>query len=361
MTVPSLLAEAVVAMPSPFASPHVAALEDELRDAYGVDHAVAVSSGTAALQTALVACGIGPGTEVLIPAITVVMTVAAIVATGARPVFVDADADSGPFDVADAAAKATVRTRAILPVHLAGRTGDLTALTALANSLGVQVIEDACQAQESRFQGRLAGTIGAVGCFSLKDGKIIASGEGGYLLTDDGDLAAAAAGYRSHWQTGTSTIAAGSRLGQNFRLAEPLAALARLSLAERDAAAAHRRAQTALLTSFVADAPGLKPVPPTHGEDPNGFAALWRIALPRPRGFARHLASVGVINSTGTFGLRAAPTHPAVAFLEPAPCPRAERLLDTLLAVPATAHDTDEQLVAIGTLIRKEAAAWTSS
>lgn len=353
-----LLSEALAAMPSPFGQVQASALESDLKAAFGAGGAIAVSSGTTALETALVACGAGPGTEVLVPAFTVVMTVAAVVAAGARPVFVDARPESFGMDLADAEAKLTSRTAAVLPVHFAGRTGDLGAIREFADYAGVKLVEDACQAQGSTHLGRLAGTVGDAGCFSMKDGKILSCGEGGYILTSDPLVAARAAAFRTHWQTGTSADPPGHRLGRNFRLAEPLAALARHSLASRDAAVQLRREQTMLLSGIVGDAPGLEAIPAEPGEEPNGYSALWRIRLPRPRELCARLAAAGVVNSTGTFGLRAAHAHPACRELDPAICPRAGKLADTLLSVPLTSADTSARIGEIGELIRKEVAAW---
>ncbi|MGH3897509.1 MAG: DegT/DnrJ/EryC1/StrS family aminotransferase [Pseudonocardiaceae bacterium] len=353
-----LLHEAVAAMPAPFGSVQAEGLEEELKAAYGVSHAIGVSSGTAALHSALIGCRAGPGTEVLIPAFTVVMTVAAIVATGARPVFVDTHPDGFGLDLDDADAKRTAQTIALLPVHVGGRTGDLAAARDFTHHAGIRLVEDACQAQGSRWRSRPVGTVGDVGCFSMKDGKILSCGEGGYILTDDPLIAAGAAAFRTHWQTGTPAHPPGHRLGHNLRLAEPLAALARHSLATRDAALTRRREQTDLLTTLVGDLPGLAPIPATPGEDPNGYAALWRIERPRPRELCQRLAAAGVVNAIGTFGLRAAHTHPACQTLDPAACPRAEALINSLLSVPVTSADDDERIGQIAKLIRTEVTAW---
>lgn len=356
------LASVVATMPNPYAQPQVTGLENELAAAYGRAHAVAVSSGTAALHTALAACGIGPGDEILMPAATVVMTVAAITATGARPVFVDATPDGDPMDPADLRSKLTPRTRAVLPVHLFGRsTTNLDAIQAVAAEAGLRVIEDACQAQESRLGGRPLGTIGDIGCFSLKDGKIVSCGEGGYLITDDAEVAADARAFRSHWQTGAPGVTPAGRLGLNYRLAEPLAALARTALADRDHAVAARRRQTDLLVELVGDIPGMHPLPDPPEQQPNGYAACWRLTLPHPRDLCVRLAGAGVPNSIGTFGLRAASAHPACRSWAPTPCPQAENLIDTLLAVPLCARDTDERIAELAVLIRREATAWRAS
>ncbi|MEV6987430.1 DegT/DnrJ/EryC1/StrS family aminotransferase [Sphaerisporangium sp. NPDC051017] len=361
-----LLEQALAAMPAPLGStPQVDALEAELKAVYGVDHAIAVSSGTAALQTALIASGARPGTEVLLPAFTVVMAVAAVTATGAHPVFVDSrlggsgGKNSGfVLDLDDAAAKFSGRTVALLPVHFGGRTGDLDALREFTHDRRIKLLEDACQAQGSRWRGRAVGTIGDAGCFSMKDGKFVICGEGGYVLTDDPDIAATSAAFRSHWQTGTSTHPAGHHLGLNLRLAEPLAALARHSLADLDAALRQRRDQTRLLTTLVGNLPGLEPIQAGPGEEPNEYAALWRIGVPRPRELCERLSEYGVVNSVGTFGLRAASAHPACRTLDPVPCPNAEQAVDELLSVPLTSALDDEHIDRLAATIRTQVKAW---
>ncbi|WP_328373345.1 DegT/DnrJ/EryC1/StrS family aminotransferase (plasmid) [Streptomyces sp. NBC_00445] len=345
-------------MPDPAGRAEAAALESELAAVHGVRHAITVSSGTAALHTALIACRTGPGDEVLLPAATVIMTVAAVTATGAHPVFVDAAAGGRGMDLADAAAKTTERTRAIIPVHLAGRTDGLVELAAYAQSVGLHLVEDACQAQGSRTRGRAAGTIGTIGCFSLKDGKIISSGEGGYLLTDDAELAARAAAYRTHWLTPAPHAPAGSRLGMNYRLAEPLAALARHNLTRLNTALARRREQARLLYDLVGETPGLAVHAPGPEDDPNGYSALWRVDLDRPRDFSTRLAEDGVANSVGTYRLRAAHQHPACQYLNPAPCPRAAQAVDQMLAVTLQPQTTDTELHHLAETIRREAKSW---
>jgi perosamine synthetase len=317
-----------------------------------------VSSGTAALHTALAACGIGPGDEVLVPALTVVMTIAAIVAAGARPVLVDASPDGQPLDLDDLAAKLAPRSKAILPVHFAGRTGNLDGLLRLAAARGLPVIEDACQAHGSRYRGRLAGTFGTAGCFSLKDGKIISCGEGGYLLTSDTTVATRAAAFRNHGLTAAPGRPAQTTLGLNYRLAEPLAAIARASLSGLPAAVSERHRQTSLLTSLVGDMDGLEPIHAPSGEDPNGYAALWRIRRPEPRRFCEHLAACGIVNSVGSFGLRAASAAPACRPLDLAACPHAEDLADHLLAIPLTSRTSDARIADMASIIIREGARW---
>ncbi|WP_224277625.1 aminotransferase class I/II-fold pyridoxal phosphate-dependent enzyme [Streptomyces sp. LS1784] len=178
------MAAAVARMPDPTGYRETAALEADLAAAFGTRRAVAVSSGTAAITTALAACSIGAGDVVLLPAVTVVMTVAAVAAVGAHPVFVEAAPDGRGVNLADLAAKTGPDTKAVLAVHLADRTDGIHGLAVHTRTAGLRLIGDACQAQGAATLGRHAGTIGDIGCFSLKDGKIIACGDGGYLLAD---------------------------------------------------------------------------------------------------------------------------------------------------------------------------------
>jgi dTDP-4-amino-4,6-dideoxygalactose transaminase len=352
------LLRAVARMPDPGGRAEAAALETELAATFGGKYAVAVSSGTAALHTALAACGIGEGDEVLVPAATVIMTVAAVVASGAHPVFFDSGPGGRGADLTDLEAKISARTKAVLAVHLAGRTDGIHELAAVARVRGLYLVEDACQAQGSRYHGRPAGTIGDMGCFSLRDGKIVCCGEGGYLLTDREDLAARASAFRTHWLTAAGDVPAGSRLGHNFRLAEPLAALARRHLADFDAALARRREQDRLLHDLVDGTPGLTALAPAPDEEPNGYSALWRVDLDRPRSFSEHLAHLGVANSVGTHRLTAAPELPACQGLAPTPCPNATRAVNRLLAVSLDSRMSNATLREIAATIRQEATRW---
>jgi len=352
------LADLLAAMPDPAAAGQSMALERELAATLGVRHAIAVSSGTAALHTALVAAGVGPGDEVLVPAVSVVMSVAPIVYAGARPVFVDCT-DSGDIDLRDLAAKCGPRTRAVLPVYLWGRGGDPAAVTAFARQRGLRVVEDACQAHATLSGGKPLGTFGDLGCFSLKDGKILWSGEGGYILTGDDELAATCRAYRSHWTTPPPGQPPLARLGNNYRLAEPLAVIACANLARFGDLARQRHAQATRMLAAVAAAPGLTEVVARAGEAWNGYSPLWRVNLPDPRGFCRRLADCGVPNSVGSFGLVSCDQRPMFAPFSPAPCRTAAHVVDTTLGVVLTAHDDDARISRLAQIIAEEARRWT--
>ncbi|MEV4830599.1 aminotransferase class I/II-fold pyridoxal phosphate-dependent enzyme [Micromonospora sp. NPDC049257] len=345
-------------MPDPSGGPAAGQLERDLAEAFGVPHAVAVSSGTAALHGALFACSIGPGDEVLVPALTVVMTVAPLAALGATPVFVDSDPNTLDIDYDDAARKVTSRTRAILPVHLWGRVGDPAALTAFAAAHDLVVIEDAAQAAGSTRAGQRAGTIGTVGCFSLKDGKILWSGEGGFLLTARRDLAEHAAAFRSHWQPAPPGQQPLSRLATNSRLAAPLAAIALANVHRFQDLLAWRQEQTRRLLHALEQARGLIALEPAADEQWNSFSPLLRVDLPGARAFTEHLAQQGVPNSTGSFRLVPCDTRP---FAQPSrPCRGAAQILDHMLAVLITDRDTEATLDHYAAVITREATTWAA-
>lgn len=355
------LARLLDAMPDPRSESQTEQLEGELARCFAVSHVVAVSSGTAALHCALAALGIGSGDEVLVPAISVVMSVAPVVYVGARPVFVDCDPSGTDFDYDDLEAKLSKATRCVMPVYLWGRAGDPVRLGAFAAARGLWVVEDACQAHGTRFGGRLLGTFGDLGCFSTKDGKLLWSGEGGFIVTDDGDLAARCRAFRTHWQTPPDGEAPMRRLGHNYRLSEPQAVIARWNLARFDELLSRRRHQAELLAALLTDLPAVRLHRPRSAEEWNGYAPVALLDLPEPRGFSVHLTSLGVPNSVGSFGLVSCDLRPPFACHDPAPCPRARALIDVTLAVVLSERDDDDRIHDIATAIIREAYQWVNT
>ncbi len=349
---------ALAGMPNPAGAEFTSGLEHDLADTFSSEHAVAVSSGTTALHAALSGVGVGPGDEVLVPALTVVMTAAPVVLLGATPVFIDSDPATLDLDFADAAAKVTARTKAIVPVHLWGRMGAPADLLAFAAEHGIVVVEDAAQAAGTSRAGAVAGTVGAAGCFSLKDGKVLWSGEGGFVLTDDGDLAAHTRAFRGHWLTPPLGGRPQERIALNGRLAEPLAALAHANLFRFPALLDYRRAQTAYLVHALDSARGLTPLQPATDETWNAYAPLFHVGLANPRGFAEHLAQQEVPNSTGTFRLVPCDTRPMFAGVDRKPCHGAAEILDHTLALVLTERDDEPVLDQYAAVIAREAAAW---
>ena len=166
--------------------PHVAEFEQVFARYVHMDAALGVNSGTSALHLALLACGIGPGDEVITTPMTFIATASAIDYTGARPVFVDIDPVTLNIDPARIEGAITPVTKAIVPVHLHGLPADMDPITDVAHRRGLVVIEDAAQSHGAEYKGRRAGSIGDVGCFSFYPGKNLgAYGEGGAVVTND--------------------------------------------------------------------------------------------------------------------------------------------------------------------------------
>jgi perosamine synthetase len=164
---------------------YVKEFEEAFAKYLDVPLAVTTTSGTAALHLALVAAGIGPGDEVIIPSFTMIATAFAVCYTGAKPVFVDAQAKTWNIDVTQLASKISPRTKAILPVHVYGHACDMDALDLLAQEHQLLVIEDAAEAIGSRYQGKLCGKLGDMSCFSFFANKLVTTGEGGMVAARD--------------------------------------------------------------------------------------------------------------------------------------------------------------------------------
>jgi dTDP-4-amino-4,6-dideoxygalactose transaminase len=231
----------------------------------GAKHGVALASGTAAMHLSLLAAGVGPGDEVITTPITWPATGNVIVHCGARPVFVDVlDADLN-IDPAAVAAAVTERTKAILPVHLAGQPADLEPLLAL----GIPVIEDAAHATESIYRGRKIGALSLATCFSLYATKNVAAGEGGMVTTDDDDVAAVLRSLRLMRRSEGSlydvTVA-----GFKANLPDVLAAIALCQLDKVDQHAEIRRRHVAAYDAAVAELTGIRPL----ARDPRDRHAL---------------------------------------------------------------------------------------
>ena len=178
--------------------PRVARFEEMFRDYIGARHAIAVNSCTAALHLSMVVSGVGPGDEVITTPMTFCATANAVLHTGAVPVFVDVDPATGNIDPERIASAVTPRTKAILPVHYAGRPCRMDRIEAIAHAHGLLVIEDAAHAIEASYQGRRIGTIGNLTCFSFYVTKNVVTAEGGMVTTDDADLAAKIKMYALH-------------------------------------------------------------------------------------------------------------------------------------------------------------------
>lgn len=242
--------------------------EELLRERFSAEHAVALSSCTAALQLSLVALGVGPGDEVVVPAITYPATANVVLHQGARPVLVDVEPETLTMDPGAFAAALTPRTRAVLPVHLAGVPADLDAITAVADRHGVAVVEDAAHAIGATYGGRpVGGGTSRATCFSFHPTKIVTTVEGGALLTDDARLAASARLHRLHGVSSGAHERAGSAgmwealvPGFKANMTDVQAAVGVAQLGRLDGFLATRRALAERYLERLVDVPAVRPL-----------------------------------------------------------------------------------------------------
>lgn len=248
--------------------PDVARFEGLLATATGSRHAVAVSNGTAALHALYAALDLGPGDEVLVPALTFAATANAAVYCGATPVFVDVRPGTLLIDPADAAAKITPRTKALVGVDYAGQPCDWPALRALADRHGIALLADGCHALGAALEGTPVGALADATTFSFHPVKHVAAGEGGAVVTDDAALAERMRRFRTHGISATAAERAASgtwayemvELGYNYRLTDMQCALAASQLARLEAFVDRRQALAARLTEGLAHLPDVRPL-----------------------------------------------------------------------------------------------------
>ena len=327
--------------------PEVAAFEEEFARYCGAAEAVGVNSGTSALHLALLAAGIGAGDEVITSPFTFVATAAAIVYTGARPVFVDIDPASFNIDVQRIERAITPRTRAILPVHLFGQPADMDAIMDIARRRGLLVIEDAAQSHGAEYKGRRVGGIGAMGCFSFYPGKNLgACGEGGAVVTND---AAYARQIRLLRDWGSERKYIHDVKGYNYRMEGMQGAILRVKLRHLEQWTEARRAHAA-----------------RYGE----LLANCGVRLPEAMPYARHVYHVYSIRSADRDTLRAALQqreiqtgvhYPVPIHLQPAYAdlgyargafPMAEQAAAEVLALPIYPEMSDAQLQEVAAAVR---------
>ncbi|MCS7136277.1 MAG: DegT/DnrJ/EryC1/StrS family aminotransferase [Nitrososphaerota archaeon] len=240
----------------------VSEFEKRFASYIGVEYAIAVNSGTAALHTALAACGIGHGDEVIVPAMTFVATANVVLIQGARPVFVDVDPETLCMDPEKFQNAITDNTKAVIPVHVYGCPAEMDAIMEIAEDKGLIVIEDAAQAHGALYKGRKVGSIGHMGCFSFFASKNMTTGEGGIITTNDAEYARKCRLFRTHGQEEAHMAV---MPGLNYRMTEFEAAIGLVQLSKLDKLNAVRARNAETLANYLKDIPGIMtPTFPSH-------------------------------------------------------------------------------------------------
>ncbi len=330
--------------------PEVEAFEAELAAALGARHAVAVGNGTDALALSLRALGVGPGDEVVTTAVSAAFTALAIQQVGARPVFVDVDAETLNLDPALVAPALTPRTKAILPVHLYGHPAEMEPLVELGRAHAIAVLEDACQAHGALYRGRPVGTLAgalSLGALSFYPTKNLGGlGDGGAVLANDPDLASRLRQLRNGGQTSRYRH---ESFGVNSRLDELQAAILRVGLRHLPAWTERRRELAAFYLRELAETGlGL----PREQDYARAVYHLFVVRHPRRDAFAAALAERGV----GTLVHYPTPLHLLPAFTGPTPPPRlpvAERACAEILSLPLYPELTEAQAEEVAKAVRE--------
>jgi dTDP-4-amino-4,6-dideoxygalactose transaminase len=330
----------------------VEAFEAAFAEYTGARFCVGLNSGTAAIQLAVMACGLKAGDEVILPANTFFATAEGVSTAGATPVFVDADPVSYNIDVSKIEAAVTPRTRAIMPVHLYGQAAPLDEIFEMAERHNLLVIEDAAQAHGSLYKGRRVGALGRAGCFSFYPGKNLgAYGEGGAVVTNDAEVARMVRLLRDH---GSERKYHHEIIGYNFRLEGIQGAVLGVKLRHLERWNELRREHAARYTELLRGA---------------------GLALPREMPYARHVYHLYVVQfearaalqqSLAAAGVQTGIHYPVPIHLQPAygflghgrgDFPEAERQADRVLSLPMFPELTGEELLRVAEAIGKSGVA----
>jgi dTDP-4-amino-4,6-dideoxygalactose transaminase len=331
-------------------------------------HGICVVNGTFALEVALRAAGVGPGDEVIVPSYTFIATATSVLAVGARPVFADVDPQTMQIDPTSVEERVNSRTRAVIPVHLAGHPADLDAIMAIAERYGITVIEDAAQSHGAAWKGRRVGAIGHLGTFSFQTSKNITAGEGGILVTNDDALAARVWSIHNVGRVPGGLWYQHESIGWNLRMTEFQAAVLLCQLDRAEEHLHRRQVNAAALSGLLVHIDGVEPLT----VDSRVTSHAWHIYLFRyepamfggmdKNTFIRCLQTEGIPAAPGYIPLhrnramrQALWEQFGVKVEDIPPCPTAERACDeTVVWLPQSVlMGTSQDLASIAQALEK--------
>jgi perosamine synthetase len=327
--------QAVLASGQLSQGPKVEEFEAMVAAVTGSRYAFAASSCTTAMHLALVALGIGPGDEVLVPDFTFPATANVVVQQGAVPVLVDVQPETYNVEPVDLKRHLTPRTRAIMPVHLFGLSADLDPCVAFAREHGLAVLEDAACALGATYHGRPCGSVGDVGCYSFHPRKVITTGEGGMVVTDDDDLAERLRLFRSHGGVRAAGRFTFTEAGFNYRLSDVHAAMGVAQMRRLPEIVARRRALAAALTERLSGIPGVRPPeePAWGGHIFQAYVAVLDEGIDRDRVIGG-LREQGIESTIGTYALHTEPFFRRAYGYQAGQLPASAALARQSLALP---------------------------
>jgi perosamine synthetase len=320
--------------------PYVQKFEDEFRNFVGVGHGIAVSNGTVALHLALVALGVGPGDEVIVPDLTFAATINAVLYCGATPVIVDVDRQTWCMTRESVEHACTAQTKVIIPVHLYGRPAEIGPIAEFARGRGIAVVEDCAEAHGARYDGRVVGQFGDVSCFSFYANKIVTTGEGGMCLTDSEDIATSLRLLRDHGMSPDRSYWH-ERVGYNYRITNLQAAIDESQL-WRIKGTLQRNARIAALYREALDGIPSVRFPPVMSDKYEPVVWLACVQVPADKRLA-------VMRAAHEARIETRPFFHPLSTLPPygkyaRSCPNSAELSATGINLP-TSDDVDEQVV----------------
>ncbi|MFJ3670760.1 DegT/DnrJ/EryC1/StrS family aminotransferase [Streptomyces sp. NPDC090106] len=343
--------------------PRVAAFEKAFAERVGAEHGIAVSSCTTALHLSLVALGIGPGDEVVVPSLSFIATANAVRYVGAEPVFADVELTTGNLTPDTVDAVRTPSTKAVLAVHQGGVPADVHALRAACAEWDLPLIEDAACAIGSTVGGKPVGHGALLAAWSFHPRKLVTTGEGGMITTDDAEWAARLRRLREHGMNASAAdrhasdkpvLEAYLEVGFNYRMTDVQAAIGLVQLGKLDAMIARRRELAARYAELLADVPGLTPVrDPGHGQ--SNFQSCWVLvdeAYPLDRD--QLLAALAAAGVSARRGIMAAHLEPAYAGQPHVPLPVTERITRDSLILPVFHTMTEAQQDRVVAVLREQ-------
>lgn len=334
--------------------------EGQFARTYGVKHGIASTSGTSSIHVAIGAINPDPGSEIITTAISDIGSIIPILYQNCIPIFADLDPKTCSIDIADLESRITAKTKAVLAIHLFGLMGDMEQVRETCRAHGLYLIEDACQAHMAERDGRLAGTVGDFGCFSLQQSKQITSGDGGITITDDDRLASRARLFADKaWPREAGWGERGYLfLAMNYRMTELQGAVALAQLRKVSDIVEKRRALGQRLSELLANAPGVMPphipegckhsfwlYPITIDEErlgvtPEEFAkAVGAEGIPASQGYIKQpLYMFPVLREKRTYGTSHCPfdcpIHGTQIEYKQGMCPKTEEILRTVITLP---------------------------
>jgi perosamine synthetase len=338
--------------------PYVARFEDAWAGYCGARYGIAVTNGTAALHAAFAALRLQPGDEVIMPSFTIIGCAHAVLDGGGVPVLVDADPVTWCMDVSQVASRITARTRAILAVHIYGHPVDMQPLRDLAEQHGLRIVEDASEAHGAEYRGQRAGSLGDIACFSFYANKILTTGEGGMVLTDDDMLARRVRSYRNMAFRSERRFVH-TEYGRNERMTALQAAVGLAQVEDIESRVRRKREIGRRYTSLLRDVAGLQ----LPAEMPWARNVYWMYALVIDErcGFdaaelAARLQRRGVATRPFFVGMHEQPVFRERGLFAGERHPVAERIARQGLYLPSGLTLSDEQVQRVADAVREEMA-----